>query len=188
MDLRCPLAALVLTAASTLAGAASAGEMYRWEDRSGRVHFGESPPSDAVRVQRVDGLGEGRVINVAPDAATPPGAHRAESQRSPQRKKASPARPSHRDPELDEPTVIQGKTESQWRSDVQRLAKRIGELETQLEYAEDQLSSAYALGSAAYYQRRVDSLKSQLELAKEGLERMEDDAREAGVPPGWLRD
>jgi hypothetical protein len=159
--------------------------MYRWLDAEGQVHLGETPPAGAHGVERVDGAGGGAVINVAPQSAEPPRAKATAPARS--ERGSSPGATRERDEDR-EPSSIGGKSEGQWRSEALRLEERIERERQKLQKAEEQLSNAYALGSSAYYQRRVDSAKAAVEDSEGDLERLEDRARELGVPPGWLRE
>ena len=172
-------AALVLVAAVP----ASADELYRWLDARGGVHFGSVPPPGARSIRKVEpGAADAR-ITIAPalDAAPAPASS------------GDPAPRAH-DPratlealEAAEPTAIAGRSESQWRERALALKAKIEKAEAELDYAEDQLSSSYGLRSSAYYQRRVDRAKASLASARDAFERFEDNARQLGVPPGWLR-
>jgi glutaredoxin len=52
-----------LLAACLLAAAAAAGAQYKWTDAEGRVHYGDNPPRDAKKIEKL-GM-------PAPDAADP---------------------------------------------------------------------------------------------------------------------
>jgi glutaredoxin len=49
---------LVLTLLLTLVGAAQAGQLYRWTDEQGRVHYTDQPPPKTARSAEVKKLGD----------------------------------------------------------------------------------------------------------------------------------
>jgi len=160
-----------------LAGAANAEDLYRWKGSDGSVHFGSTPPSDAIDLRRVDEGSGGNVTIVpgtAPTSATDAG---------------SAAAPGERLEALEaqEPKSIGGLPEWRWRRDAKRLERNIERLQSDLEAAEERLSSSYTLRDAAIYKSRVDRLERELADAERAFEEFEDHARELGVPPGWLR-
>jgi len=161
-----------------------ADTMYRWKDAQGRTHFGSQPAPGALDVQEIKPKGDSPAINIV-SGVEEPAASTASSPGN--RRPETAAARRLRELEEREPTSIGGRSEASWRRQALQLEQRIESLEEQLAHAEDQLSSAYALGRAAYYQRRVNRLERSLESAKEALDRFEDRARELGVPPGWLR-
>jgi hypothetical protein len=162
-----------------------AEDLYRWHDPQGRVHWGTVPAVGATDVERIDPAAGKGTLTVVPSAAPAPAPIRPGPRTRPGAETDAARR--LRQLEEQEPTVIAGKREADWRSQALDHESHLRSLREQLEKAEYELSNAYALGRAARYQRRVDSLKSQLEAAEQSMDDFEDRARELGVPPGWLR-
>ena len=51
--IRSLFAALLLTLIASLASPAFAAGIYKWVDKNGKTHFGDRPPADAVRSQKM---------------------------------------------------------------------------------------------------------------------------------------
>jgi hypothetical protein len=165
------------------AGAARAGEMYRWLDAQGRVHFGSEPPPDARAV--TPWSPDGERVRIDPKS----GADGA----SPAQPPAPAARAAEPTPQAEE--RIGGRTEAEWRAQAQTLEGRLRQLELELEELEES-TTAYGGWGTHRDGRRVEhvmvpderrKLERALELAETQFDALEDEARRLGVPPGWLR-
>jgi hypothetical protein len=185
------LVAASVSLSLVLVGACAAGaaEMYRWLDAQGRVHFGSEPPKDAREVTAWS-PGEGR-LKVDPEAAARAAAAGAPTTNS----KADPRLAPPLPPPSRTDEQIGGRSEDQWRMQSTTLQRRIHDLEDQLEKLDD---STHAYGGWATHRdgHRVErleirdprpELEKSLKNAEAELETFEDEARQAGVPPGWLR-
>lgn len=173
------------------AGSARAQEMYRWVDAQGRVHFGSEPPADAREIApwspegdrlKIDARAAGKPAPVATGRARPAAPTRA-APRAP----AAAANGHER---------IGGHTENEWRSRAQTLEHRVQDLEKQIEELEESTQAYGGWGthrdsrgfvtSVGVRDRRPE-LEQALERAESELDALEEEARQAGVPPGWLR-
>ena len=166
----------LLSGVLALSGASVAGEIYRWVDKDGNVHFSENPPPSA-RASKWKKPETNRVTIL--ERQQPPASPRGSTASSPV-------------PPPEEPDTIAGKYEWQWRRDAQQLQSRIDSLEEQLDEAEDSSLSGFPSSWAssrfdARKAKRIERLEAQIEEAEEKLETFEDQARLAGVPRGWLR-
>jgi hypothetical protein len=183
----------LLLVALALPGAASA-EIYRWVDDQGRDHF-TTDLSQVPRAKRT--------------AAKAAAESRPTVNRSEQGAAAAPARrhriaPATRAPYQRSAPAASGETvggmgQEQWRERAGALATDVEHLEKRLEVLEEQgadhmpTSSSrnnvphrrYSKYRARY--REWESVGRKLDAARGKLERFEERARRAGVPPGWLR-
>jgi hypothetical protein len=169
-------------------GSARAQEMYRWLDADGRVHYGSEPPADARSV-----------APWSPDS----GRLRIESQPGQESEPAPPAAATHPPAPLRPPPAratpesIGGRTELEWRREARRLEDSVRDLEQKLEEFDD---STHAYGGFGTHRDRDTGLsgrvavpderkrlEAELHRSEKELEKLEEDARRAGVPPGWLR-
>lgn len=169
--------------------------MYRWVDAQGDVHFSSTPPPGSAAEKYDPAKSSGRIQNVVPDHAQPtkPAArpaprprHRSSGwQMSPQKPRAaSGPRTEKRG----------GRSESEWRSEAERMQREIDGLERQLEATESgpEFSNTtygeYGLRTGhSNKASKLRDLERRLDQARELLDAFEDRAREADVPPGWLR-
>lgn len=85
------------------------------------------------------------------------------------------------------------RTQAQWRAEARSLEQRIESLERQLE---DKRDAKWALPASfdpaieaqeESLEREIEWLEAQLDEAQDDLSTLESQAREADVPPGWLR-
>ena len=53
---------LVVMLCSTSSQAFAAGEVYQWEDSNGIIHFGNTPPSDAVNPKKLNNKTRGDAL------------------------------------------------------------------------------------------------------------------------------
>jgi septal ring factor EnvC (AmiA/AmiB activator) len=85
------------------------------------------------------------------------------------------------------------RTEAQWRSQALSIERRIERLERQIEQKRDEkwdLPASFdpaVEAQAEWFEREIEQLEAQLEQAQDDLASLEAQAREAEVPPGWLR-
>ncbi len=166
--------ALALSALLALPSVLHAEGIYRWLDRDGHEHFGETPPPGATGVEPWT-PSKSRRISRVPGGNAPP------------RRYSAPARSAPL-----EPTEIEGKREYQWRNKARSFEGAVESLEAKLEREKDRspslgTSSLSAARFDARKEARIEALKRKLEAAEQALDDFEDRARHAGVPPGWLR-
>jgi len=169
---------------------ARAEEMYRWLDAQGRVHFGSEPPADARGVEPWSP--DGGHLKIDARAGTTAGAV-GKSGRA-----AAPRTAAGRPPlaEASERGAIGGRSRSEWLTRETSLEKRIEDLEAQLEELEETTQAYGGWGTHRDKRGRVSrvalpdrrrELETALERAESELDAFEEEARRAGVPPGWLR-
>lgn len=179
------LSSLLLSCALAIPCASVAGEIYRWVDAEGNVHFSETPPASA-HAREWEKPDDGRVTifeRDRPPLSTPP---------APQQDRTPPPASPQTSRQSDKPEKIAGKYEWQWRKEARSLETKVESLEEQLESAKDSSLSGFpsSMASARFdarKQERIERLEGQIEAAEDRLELFEDDARQSGVPPGWLR-
>jgi len=167
-----------------------ADEVYRWVDDQGRVHFSSTPPP-RKRVEAWAGDGRQR-IQIAPETSAT--GERAEQARRPAPRsgpllgKRIETRSRRASKQSADATG-----EARWRSEANRLQADIERLENQLlatEEGAEFFEAKYEDGHRIHSENkssRTDRLRHEIEQAQERLDAFEDKAREAGVPPGWLR-
>jgi hypothetical protein len=178
------LASLVAVLTCLAAGPAAAGEVYRWTDAAGKVHYTadlERVPEAQREAARksVDRAKGGAVMRVesrppAAPAAPPPPPEPASAP-------APPPGPTHG-----------GRDEATWRAEATQLRAEVEALEAEAEAC----SAGEFRWSAGAGGRSEDAasadacgrVRGELETRRRWLETFEDDAHRAGVPPGWLRD
>jgi hypothetical protein len=173
------LAALVLGLA--FAAAASA-EIYRWTDAAGVTHYttdiNQVPPAQRAGASAPRGAGSLQRVEAKPRPQAVPAAL------------AAPAAAS-RAPSED---AIEGKSESEWRSEAERLRKRVAFYEPIAERCQgDTLRiSARSDGDQIREEREeaeaCERSRAELESATRQLADFEERAHRAGVPPGWIRE
>jgi hypothetical protein len=174
---------LLLFAVLLAAGAAAAGDVYRWTDAAGKVHYTsdlERVPEaqrDAAResLRREQG---GAVMRVE---SRPPAAPAPEPAAEP-----APELPSEPAPSYG------GRDEATWRAEAKQLRDAVESLEAEAEACgagefrwsagaggrDEEADSADACGR----------VRGELDMNGRWLDALEDDAHRAGAPPGWLRD
>jgi septal ring factor EnvC (AmiA/AmiB activator) len=87
-----------------------------------------------------------------------------------------------------------GRTESQWRAAAVAHQRQIEALERQVEQTREEIWALPAsfdsriVAREERLERRIEDFEQQIAQAEDRLEALEDQARRAGVPPGWLRD
>jgi hypothetical protein len=179
-------AAVVVLALST-AAVPAAGEIYRWVDEAGKVHFtgdlSQVPAGQRGTAGEASRAGRGSLQRVI---ESPPAAE-------------EPARPSMR-PSAVGPAApapeerVGGRTEAQWRAEVRKYRDAIARLEPRAEAcASDRFRWAPGAGRRAYEEElREDEacrrVERDLETNRLWLQNLEEKAHRSGVPPGWLRD
>jgi hypothetical protein len=179
------LTLVVLGVLGVLALDASAGEIYRWVDAQGNVHFSdEPPPHQAGSEWQPEADGTFQVVPQEPPAprATPPRA-----------RVPAPARPAAAKPP--QQARKGGATQQEWRRRSQAIEREVSGIEKQLEALDEgplvvhrsSRQNGVWWDQENTAQRRA-RLERELEQANRDLEKLQDKARRAGVPPGWLRD
>jgi hypothetical protein len=174
---------LLLAVLAALAlGASAAGEVYRWTDADGKVHYTsdlERVPEaqrDAARksVGRAKG---GAVMRVETRPPAPP----AEPAPPPEAPSAPPPGPSYG-----------GRDEATWRAEGSRLRAAVAALEAEAEACSaGEFRWSAGGGGRSEDEASADAcgrVRSELDMHRRWLDAFEDDAHRAGVPPGWLRD
>ncbi len=196
-------AAAALALALALGPGPAAAEIYRYIGDDGGLHFTtdlEQVPSEQREAAR-SGAAARPPVNRAeapePSAAPIPDPLPSNTPCPPGARctglPAAPALPS-------EPAVerYQGRDEASWRDEHDRLRIRVEQLERLIESLEengaDNAPSPWRENvSRRNYERYADRhaawerAKRDVEVARTALERFEERARRAGVPPGWLR-
>lgn len=173
---------------------AAAGEMYRWTDAQGNVHLGATPPPGAKA--ELWEPGRDVIQKVVPDRPEPPAAAGPPSllrpRVAPKLRPGSLPRAPERGPG---PEMIGGWTEREWRREAQRLGGEVERLEQRIEDAEDgpeftttrfDPDRGFKTGQTSKASL-IRDLEKKRAAARKKFDDLEDRAREAGVPPGWLR-
>jgi len=190
----------------------ASAEIYRYDDKDGHRHavgsLGQVPPEfreAAIADAQTRSGGTVNVIEVMDSSGSaPPAAVVAEPTRS------SPAAAS-----ATEPTSLGGHDRYWWQSQMQEKQQWIEDLRGQIEFAKEEeenfsdqiyrkpgaggrdtsrfggrnVGRAALLSAADDHEEEpsVEQLEGELAEAESDLEQLEDRARRAGVPPGWLR-
>jgi hypothetical protein len=169
---------LVLLAAS----AAPAGEVYRWTDAEGKVHYTADlervPAAQREAAKASVGREQGGAvmrIEARPPAAPAPAAEPAAE--------TTPAEPA---------PIYGGRDEATWRAEAMRLRDAVEQLEAEAEACgTGEFRWSAGAGGRAEDADSADAcgrVRSELGMNRRWLEAFEEDAHRAGVPPGWLRD
>src|SRR5262245_11691074 len=191
--MRIRAASVAAALALCVGGGARAQEMYRWLDADGRVHYGSEPPADARSVAPWS-PDSGRLrIESQPAAESEP----APPASPPQTAAAHPPAPVRAPAAKVAPQSIGGRTETEWRREARRLEDSVRDLQQKLEEFDD---STHAYGGFGTHRDRGTGLSGRVEVpddrkrleselhhSEQELEKLEEDARRDGVPPGWLR-
>jgi hypothetical protein len=163
------------------AGAAAAGEVYRWTDADGKVHY----TSDLERVPQAQ-----RDAAKASVAREKKGAVMRIESRPPPAPAADEPAPEAA-PEEPGP-VYGGRDEATWRAESKRLRDAVERLESEAEACSaGEFRWSAGAGGRAEGEASADAcgrVRSELAMNRRWLDALEDDAHRAGVPPGWLRD
>ena len=185
---RCVLAALVLCAFAGPAAAQGLGDAARKEsERRSRV---KGSAKDSNRVYTGDDLRRG-----APETDAVPAAATSDPTRPPERE------PESRNAPPASPAGVGGApgapSESLWRSRARTLADTISRRERDVALADQEAtgraydgpvnSSGRPNTQHAGAVERAQAARQALEKARKALEDLEEEARRAGVPPGWIR-
>lgn len=199
------LLAIGALAAGLAIGSTAQAEIYRYTDEQGKVHAVGSLDMvpEAYRQAAIDDADArkgGGSVNVIEEPSTV----------SPQ----TPAAPrgAAAPGTMDEPSTIGGHDQQWWRSQARERREKLEELKQQHEASvaedEDWSSRIYGTGGSGKGPRRhhrnrgkaavlsaasdddepsTEELEQEVARAEADLEQFHDDARRAGVPPGWLR-
>jgi hypothetical protein len=170
--------AAALSLLCVLAAPSLADEIYEWVDERGVVHYTDDrelvpePFRASVRVSEAGGDGTyQRVIE-----------------------RRGPAAPAAAAPASSPEDAIGGLTESQWRAQAERLDARVAELAPEAKRCEsDHVNRSPGDGSRkrkAELAEAAACAKTRSDLVSARAERDEfrENARRAGVPPGWVRE
>lgn len=177
-----------------LALAAPAGaEIYRWVDAEGREHFttnrSQVPAAHRNQVTKIEGGNLNRASSGSVGSGFGAGSGAAAAQpRGDDGLGSPPARAA----EAEEQYL--GKDEEQWRREVASLRRRVEMLEHVAERCESSegvrlspASDARAYRQEADEAEQCQRTRQDLDLHRGMLSSLEESARRAGVPPGWLR-
>lgn len=72
---------IAMIALTLVAAAAQAGDVYKWKDKDGKVHYGDRPKPDAQAVELLNAPAAGEDGEADPDAAKNQAARAAECQK-----------------------------------------------------------------------------------------------------------
>ncbi len=186
----------VLTSIALLALAAppAFAELYRWKDATGKEHFTSDPsqvPAQHRQPAAAVGQSSGGNLSVIESQPTPPPASAAPTGRA--AKTPAAAAPAAE--------KIGGDSEAGWRARVSKIRGEIADLETRHEECKRNppgmpgrfdpvkgyVVNRRQLERAEAKADDCGNASSQLGYKRIELERLEERARVAGVPPGWLR-
>lgn len=192
-----PAAAIVLAAALLALPLAAVAELYRWRDAKGVEHFASDlysvPPEYRAAAKQGASAPAHGTLNRAESPEPPPAP-------------GGPVQPGGAGlpglftPQPSSPVVEThgGRTEIMWRSEHRRLLSEIDRLERDVERCDgvhEPGMSGYNRVTHRYYDKSAQWARweycqratSELPAKQAELERFKNDARRAGVPPGWLR-
>ncbi len=86
---------------------------------------------------------------------------------------------------------LKGKDEAYWRNRKNKIKEELAELEKKFKEVDDWLGANHTrntLQSLAPYKNDREGLQRNIDEKKKELKDLEEEARRAGAPPGWLRD
>jgi hypothetical protein len=171
---------LLLLLLGLAAGAAAAGEVYRWTDAEGKVHY----TSDLERVPQA----QREAAKGSVDREKGGAVMRIDSRPSP----VPAADPAAEAPPAEPAPTYGGRDEVTWRAESKRLREAVERLESDAEACSaGEFRWAAGAGGRAEDADSADAcgrVRSELAMNRRWLEALEEDAHRAGVPPGWLRD
>lgn len=196
----CLAPALALASLVVLAAAAPA-EIYKWTDPDGVVHFTSNPdevPADqraaaAAAARAGKGSFQRGVVPSASGASSAPRAGDAPAAAPAARRRAGPAARTARGAEPAEERAG-GKTEAEWRAEAQKYRDAMARLEGAAERCKgDRFRYTEGAGRRAYDEEMAEAnacqkVRDEIDMNRRWLERLEERAHAAGVPPGWIRD
>jgi hypothetical protein len=173
----------ILLVSALVAGAAAAGEVYRWTDPQGEVHY----TSDLERVPEAQRDAAKASVGRKQGGAV----MRIETRRPPEPVPAAETEPAPELPSEPAPSYG-GRDEATWRAESKRLRDAVETLEAEAEAC----GAGEFRWSAGGGGRDEDAdaadacgrVRSELDMNRRWLEDLEEDAHRAGAPPGWLRD
>jgi hypothetical protein len=185
------LPVLSLLAAILASPLPSGAEIYRWVDAQGREHFttnkSQVPAAYRNQVTTTEG---GNLSRASSSSAGRSGAEAEQPGGDERFGGAPPAIAAEQETE----EQYLGKGEEEWRREVESLRRRVEMLEPIAERCEgsEDVRISPASDSRAYEEEASEAEQCQrtrqdLDLHRGMLDSLEERARRAGVPPGWLR-
>lgn len=178
---------LFTLAASLALASAGSADIYKWTDRGGVVHYtsdiNQVPASQRDLARASGGTGKGSVQRISSERKAP-------SPEAPATPPGSPASPAAAPAE----ERIGGRTEAEWREAAEQHRLEIAQLEErEAACANDAFRWTHSAGRDAYDEEAAEAdacrrVKSDLSTQRMQLERLEENAQRAAVPPGWLRE
>jgi hypothetical protein len=177
--------------AALLALALPAGaEIYRWVDAQGREHFTTNKSQVPAAYRNQVTTTEGGNLNRASSSSA--GRSGAEAAQPGGDERFGDAPPAHAAEGGEEQYL--GKGEDEWRREVESLRRRVELLEQGAERCggSEGVRLSPASDRRAYQEEAAEAEQCQrtrqdLDFQRGMLESLEERARRAGVPPGWLR-
>ncbi|MBI4229128.1 MAG: DUF4124 domain-containing protein [Deltaproteobacteria bacterium] len=168
----------------------NANDIYKWTDENGNVHFTDNPSlipkGKAVEVEIIEKLKDGRLEHTTKSnlpSPTPSGDSANGVEEESERDKEQAIREYWRTRALD----IDNK-EKRLLEDIS-LTKRL--IIYKKREVDDLLGNGYSADHSIFELRnledRLNHLEFNLGLIKPEREKLEDEARRAGIPPGYLR-
>jgi Domain of unknown function (DUF4124) len=170
-----------------LAPQAASGEVYRWTDAEGKVHF-TSDLSQVPARQRdaaEAGARAGKRGSVQRFESSTPAAAAAPAAPAGAVPAATPAAQEER---------YGGRNEAEWRALAKKYRDAIERLEPRAEACEgDEFRWKPGAGRRAYREEVAEAdacsrMKSELDMNRTWLRNLEESAHRAGAPPGWMRE
>jgi len=170
----------------------AAGEIYRWVDASGNVHFTadltQVPPDQRPGAAHVSPAGRGSVQRVI-ERQTP-----AEPNDQPPANASSAGGSARAPAAAAQEERFGGRSEAEWRALARKYRDAIERLEPRAQACEsDSFRWTPGAGRAAYREEAAEAeacsrVRNDLDTNRRGLEKLEESAHRAGAPPGWLRE
>lgn len=182
---------LLLGLSLALIAPASSAEFYKWTDANGIIHFtanlDEVPPSQRPGAA-AGKSGTGSFQRIESGLRNPPA---SPSRGTPSATTATPSAAAEAAPPEVRPG---GRTEAEWKADFRQYREAIQRLEPVAERCQDDRFRWTEGAGKRKWQEETDEAqacgraRNELDLNRRWLERLEEKAHRAGVPPGWARD
>ncbi len=192
--MRTPFAPWLVALALVVASPAVA-EIYKWTDANGVVHFtsnaSEVPADQREGARKAGSAGKGSFQQMETVPRPREGAASSKPATQPSHFGGSAARRDSADTPK-EPR-FGGRTEAQWRAQAAKYRNAIARLEANVEKCSgDQFRWSRGAGRRAYKEEQREAQacqtqKNELDMNRRWLSKLEENARRAGAPPGWLR-
>jgi hypothetical protein len=172
--------------------APAAAEIYRWTDEQGNEHFSSNahdvPPEHRTQAREAGSAAGGHVNRFESSGAPPPARSLSTTPRT--------VRPAKLPPPGSARGTTEGTGRTNWQSQAQDLELAIQRAEERLDECEKRRMpdlDNLRVGRNVHRNRSLGGLgdcdpeRQRVEEAEQRLADFEDRAREAGVPPGWIR-